>query len=326
MTPERKYNHRAYVHVFVISVDKGICFYSTADCLVWFTLFCVLAARYKVRVLAVCIMLNHFHIEARFHSKQSMSAFMRELGSRFTRQYNSHYRLSGPLFRERYGSSLKMKEQLVKDNFVYVCNNPIGKKAVRKAEQYRWNFLAYMESGCPFSSPIVIRKSSRRFLCVRAEVLQSCRKGQPLGYTFFGGLYDQLSVSERKQIVDLIVSSYNVIDYEELRRVWGGLDRICEMLHTVSGSEYDLADDNSSEDYRHYYQMIRIVGESGFDIRCKRFVDLPEAEAGRLAAIIASRTDATIAEIAKFLHLPLSELIGKPPRRNVTQRAVIKKS
>lgn len=315
MTPERKYNDRAYVHIFGITVDRGICFYTTADCLVWFTLFCVLAARYNVRVIAICIMLNHFHVEARFPSKQAMSAVMRELGSRFTGQYNRHYRLSGPLFHERYGSSLKTKEQRIKDNFVYVCNNPIGKKAVRKAELYRWNFLAYMESDCPFSSPIVIRRSSRRFRCVRAAVLQSCRNGQPLGYNFFGGLYDQLSVSEKKQIVDLIVSSYNVIDFEELRRVWGGLDRICEMLHTVSGSEYDLADDNSAEDYRHYYQMIRIVRESGFDIRCKRFVDLPDEEAVRLAGIIAARTDATKAEIAKFLHLPLSELMGKPPRR-----------
>ena len=310
MTPERKYSSRAYVHIFGITADKGICFYTTADCLVWFTLFCVLARKYNVRVIAVCIMFNHFHVEARFPSRQTMSAMMRELNSRFTQQYNRYYRLSGPLFRERYGSSLKVKEQWIKDNYVYICNNPIGKKAVRKAEQYRWNFLAYMESDSPFSAPIVVRSCSRHFLCVRAEVLRSCRNGQPLGYNFFGGMYDQLSSLERKQIVDLIVSLYNVIDYEELRRVWGGFDQICEMLHTVSGSEYELADDDSAEDYRHYYQMIRIVVESGFDIKHRRFVNLPDSEVGGLARIIADRVDVTKAEIVKFLHFPLLELFG----------------
>lgn len=310
MTPERKYSSRGYVHIFGITADKGICFYVTADCLVWFTLFCVLAVKYNVRVIAVCIMLNHFHIEAWFPSRDVMSAMMRELNSRFTQQYNRHYHLSGALFQARFGSSLKVKEQWIKDNYVYICNNPIGKKAVRNAEQYRWNFLAYMESDSPFSAPIVIRKGSRRFLCARAEVLRSCRNGQPLGYNFFDGIYDRLSSLEKKQIVDLIVSSYNVIDYEELRRVWGGFNQICEMLHTVSGSEYDLADDDAAEDYRHYYLMIRIVAEFGFDIKHRRFVNLPDAEVGSLARIIADHVDATKAEIAKFLHFPLLELFG----------------
>lgn len=310
MTPERKFSVRGYVHIFGITADKGICFYTISDYLVWFTLFCALAVKYDVRVIAVCIMFNHFHVEARFPSREVMSAMIRELNSRFAQQYNHHYRLSGPLFKERYGSALKIKEQRIKDIFVYICNNPIGKKAVRKAQQYRWNFLAYMASDHPFSEPVVIRRSSRLFLCARAEVLRSCRKGQSLGYLFFDGIYDRLSSLERKQIVDLIVSSYNVIDYEELRRVWGGYDQICEMLHTVSGSEYDLADDDSVEDYRHYYQMIRIVGEFGFDIRHRRFVNLPDAEVGYLARKIADSVYATKAEIAKFLHFPLLELFG----------------
>ncbi len=305
MTPQRKYSHRAYVHIFGITADKGICFYTTADCLVWFTLFCVLAKKYNVRVTAVCIMLNHFHFQAKFPSKEAMSAMMRDLSSRFTLKYNRNYCLSGPLFRERFGCSLKFKEQLVKDNFIYICNNPVGKKAVRKAEQFRWNFLAYMESDCPFSEPISVRSCSRSLLCARAVVLESCRKGHALGYNFFNGIYDGLSVQEKQQIVDLIISAYNVIRYDELRRVWGGLDRICEMLQTVSGSEYDLADDNSAEDYRHYYRMIRAVGEHGFDIRHGRFVNLTEEDAARLARKTAGSVDATKTEIAKFFHLPL---------------------
>lgn len=310
MTPERKYSFKGFVHLFEITADKGICFYTTADCLVWFTLFCVLAKKYKVRVIAVCIMLNHFHIEARFPSKQIMSSMMRELNSRFTQQYNRQYQLSGSLFRERYGSSLKIKEQHIRDNFVYIYNNPIGKKAVNKAEQYRWNFLAYMASNHPFSRPIVVRRSSKHFLCARAEVLRCSQKGLPLNYLFFTGIYNRLSNDEKKQIIDLVISSYNVIDYAHINRVWGEYEQICEMLHTISGSEYDLADDNSAEDYKHYYQMIRIVEDVGFDLKLRRFAGLEDAEIRRMAERIIAQAGVTKGEMAKFLHFPFPELFG----------------
>ena len=308
MTPERKYSFKGYVHIFGITADKGICFYTVADCLVWFTLFCVLARKYHIQVLAVCIMLNHFHIEARFPSKQAMSAMMRELNSRFAQQYNRYYRLSGPLFQERYGSALKIKDQRIKDNFVYICNNPVGKKAVRNAWQYRWNFLAYMDSDHPFSDALVIRRCSRNLLSARAEVLRCSRSGLPLGYLFFGGIYEGLTDVEKNQIVDWIVFTYNVIDYEVLRKVWGGYEQVCEMLSAVSGSEYDLADDDAIEDYRHYYQMIRIVLDSGFDIRRRRFTGLSYKEVRCLARRICDRIGVSRTELVKFLHNPLSEL------------------
>ncbi len=310
MTPERKYSFKGYVHIFCITADRGICFYTMADCLVWFTLFCILAVKYHVRVIAVCIMLNHFHIEAKFPSKHVMSTFMRELNSRFTQQYNRRYCLTGPLFHERYGSSLKIKEQRIKDNIVYICNNPIGKRAVHRAEEYRWNFLAYMESDRPFSAPVIIRKCSKQFLIVRSEVLRRARCRQPLDYNFFDGIYSELSLHERKQIVDRIIVSFNVLDYGELRNVWGGYGQICQMLQMVSGSEYDLADDDSAEDYKHYYQMTHIVEESGFDIWNRRFTGLPDKEIRRIAREIAEKVDATKAEVAKFLHYPLLELFG----------------
>lgn len=310
MTPERKYSFKGFVHLFEITADKGICFYTTADCLVWFTLLCVLAKKYNVRVLAVCIMLNHFHIEARFPSRQSMSSMMRELTGRYTQLYNRHYQLSGPLFRERYGSSLKVKKQHIRDNFVYICNNPIGKKAVSKAEQYRWNFLAYMASKHPFSRPIVVRRSSKHFLCARAEVLRCWQKGLPLNYLFFSGIYDRLSNDEKKQIIDLVISTYNVIDYAHIKKVWGDYEQVCGMLHTISGSEYDLADDDSAEDYKHYYLMIRIVEDAGFDLRLRRFAGRADAEIRRMAERIIARMGATKGEIAKFLHFPFPELFG----------------
>ena len=305
MTPKRKYSSRGYIHIFQITADRGICFYTAADCLVWFTLFCVLAEKYGAHVLAVCIMLNHFHIEAHFPSQEAMAAMMKELDARFTRQYNRKYGLSGSLFKGRYGSAPKTKVQKVRDNVVYIYNNPVPKKAVVRAEQYRWNFLAYMESDHPFSDKVVIRRSSRNLLAVLATVRNCKKKGSPLGYDFFSGMYGSLTPSERLQVLDYIVTCYNVVRYGDLRAMWGGYQEICSALKTVGGAEYDVEDDTMQEDYRHYYQMIKMLSQlADRDLTSSRFNGMDREEADRLAMSLYRKLGASRVELAKFLHCP----------------------
>jgi len=305
MTPKRKYTTRGYIHIFQITADRGICFYTAPDCLVWFTLFCILALKYDAHVLSVCIMLNHFHIEAHFPSREKMAALMQELDAGFTRKYNRKYGLTGPLFKGRYGSAPKSKEQKVRDNVVYVYNNPIPKRAATCAEQYRWNFLAYMDSSHPFSEKIVLRRSSHPLLAVLATVRQSRKRGKPLEYSFFEGLYESLTKKERLQVLDYIVSIYNVVRYDDLRVMWGGYRALCSALRTVGGEEYDVEDDRAQEDYRHYYQMIKLTPTlGGIDLTDARFDGLDREEIERLAWAFARKVGASRVELGKFLHGP----------------------
>ena len=273
--------------------------------MVWFTLFCVLAEKYGVHVLAVCIMLNHFHIEAHFPSPEIMAAMMQELDAIFTRQYNRQYGLSGKLFKGRYGSAPKSKEQKVQDNVVYVYNNPIPKRAVTRAEQYRWNFLAYMDSDHPFSEKVVIRRSSRELRTALATVRECRRQRAPLGYSFFSGIYESLEKEERLQVLDYIVKCYNVLRYDDLRLMWGSYESMCSVLKTVGGAEYDVEDDSSQEDYRHYYQMMKMTPQlAGIDLASTRFDSVGKRELDRLAGEFVRRVGASRVELGKFLHLP----------------------
>lgn len=306
MTPKRKFSSHGYVHIFHITFDSGVCFYSAADCLVWFTIFCILAVKYKVKVLAICIMLNHFHVEAKFSSRQIMSAMMRELDSWFTRAYNRHYGRSGALFDGKYGSAVKLKEQKIRDNFIYVCNNPVVKKAVRRAEDYRWNFLAYMSNNHPFSEKLTVRDSSRKLRFALTEVRRCRERMRPVGYGFFQGVYKDLSAVERRQILDYIVAQYNVIDYDTIRGMWGGFKKMCAGLGTVSGAEFDLRDDTSEEDYRHHYQMINLARDMGIDLA----YGCPKGDLESLVRLFYHQVGATKQEIVKLLHCPYLELFG----------------
>ena len=304
MTAIRKNSIYGYDHVYQITKDRGICFYTTADCLVWFTLLCVLARKYGIRVLSVCIMLNHFHIQIKARNPTILSKFMRDLTALFTRMYNKKYGLKGSLVRGQFCNAGKGKDQKIKENYIYICNNPVVKHAVSAAEQYRWNFLAYMESPNPFSNPIIPGSCSETMEQVLAIVRLWKKAARPIDYPFFDGVYSRLADEEKRQVLDYIVSEYNMIDYATVKHKWGDYQSICKMLATVSGSEYDLTEEYVQEDYRHYYQMIRLAKKEGYDLTFRRFNDLSLNELQRLANLFLSDTGASQIEISKFLHTP----------------------
>lgn len=301
MTATRKTSLKGYDHVYQITADRGICFYTAADCLVWFSLMCVLAERYGIRILAVCIMLNHYHIELHAPSPEALSSFMRDLNALFTRLYNRRYGTTGPLFSNKFKNAGKYKEQKIRENFLYICNNPVVKCAVPRAAQYRWNFLAYMQSAHPFSSQGDISSDERM-----GQVMSMARTrrsaGRPLDYAFFDGIYSQLSDSEKKQMLDYIIAQYNVIDYAAVKRMWGSFEQLNQVLLTVRGAEYDIEDDTAQEDYRHYYKMIRVAADLGYDLGKMRFGQLSPRELRRLACACREKAVASKVELAKFLH------------------------
>lgn len=302
MTAVRKNSTYGYDHVYQITADRGICFYSSVDCLVWFTLLCVLALKYQIRILSLCIMFNHYHIQLRAPSAQILSAFMRDLTAQFTRMYNRQYGLSGHLFDGQFRNAPKFKEQKIQENFIYICNNPVVKQAVRHAEQYRWNFLAFMDNNHPFSPAIQSDTTSDAMRMVLASIRERRKADHPVDYLFFRGMYNQLTDNEKRQVLDYIVTKYNVMDYTAIRQKWGDYQTVCKMLSMVSGFEFDLTEEAIKEDYRHYYKMIRLAGREGYGLVSERLNALSPTEQRRLAKIFRYEADASPVEIAKFLH------------------------
>lgn len=296
----RKCYKNGFQHVCQKSSDNGIIFYSSADFIVFFTLLCVKASRNKLRVLAVCLMLNHFHIEASFSSESVLSGFMNGLTSAFARMYNKQYKLSDKVFKKPFRSVSKYSDKKVRDNFIYIVNNPVEKKAVSRAEEYRWNFIKYLDNPAPFSEPVNPLTASKSLLSLMRKVTVRYRRGWCINYPFFRNGYYSLAEKERLQLIDFVISTYNVIDRDLVISIYGSVDSAVQAMNSVSGSEYDITDDYSDEDYRHYYKMVRIAEREGYDLRTMRFSPTEKYDA--LKHHFRKEVSASEYEICKFLH------------------------
>lgn len=298
----RKYKSNTWLHICQRTKDEGILFYNGIDALIFFTVICVKAEKYKIAIIAVCIMLNHFHLEVRAMSGNLISSFMNSVTSVYARASNRHYGQSGCVFTKPFKSVLKISDKKAKECFIYIGNNPKEKKAVSKCEEYRWNFLQYLENEHPFSNPIDSKDCSPELMLLisTAKVLHS--DGQWIPFSFFDKKYDALSAREKDQLADYIINLYNVVDKSVVLNAYGSYSDICTVINTVSGAEYGMSDDRSEEDYRHYYAMNRICESQGHDLRQERPAMFDDKEKKRLSLIFKKEARASQYEIAKYFH------------------------
>ncbi len=303
MTPERKFYRNGFQHIFQISVDRGLIFYTDEDCIVFFTILCSMAVKYRVRIVAVCIMKNHFHILVQFVLKDNMESFLNALCSVFARKYNFRYNRKGKLFRKPYGNAPKYGDDIY-GCIIYIYNNPIPKKARETAAAYRWNFLAYMDSRNPFSTPLN-NTSDTTLLKQRFSTVERIHSsGKYIDYAVLDSLKEGLNDEQYLQLLDHIVSVYNVIDYSLIQSKWKSRESLCEMLGLVKGLEYDLNEDVSREDYRNYERMNVLVRKAGFNLSRRRFdsEDADPSQISRLRGMAVYSINPSDVELAKYFH------------------------
>jgi len=301
----RKFYRDIVTHCYQRSADKGVLFYTTRDHLVYFTLYCTLARKYGIRVLALCQMPDHVHDAVSARCIKDLYGFKRELNSRFAKQYNEHAGINGPVF-ELFGSAPKQGAKSARTTIIYIGNNPVERQLVPRAEEYRWNYLAYGITPFPFSEPIVIRRASKPLRSAVRIVAAQYKAGLPMNYTLLEKLTNDLTPSERQQITDYIISTYNVIDYKEAVRYFDGYIDLINSMHVTTGKEFDLNETFLGKSDRPYADMTTILMEEcGFkDIH--EILRLDNEGKMKLFDILRKRTFVMGKQIAHYLHLPLA--------------------
>lgn len=301
----RKFFKDILNHCYQRSADGGVLFYTTRDHLVYFTLFCVLARKYGIQVLALCQMQDHIHDAVVAKRLKDLVGFKRELNARFAKMYNAESGIKGPVFEMPFGSAPKQSAKKARTNLIYIANNPVERQLVSTAENYRWNYLAYAVTSHPFSEPLVIRRASKPMRAAVRMVKAQYRAGLPMNYTLIKNITRELTPSELLQFTDFVISTYNVIDYPAAIRYFDNYADMMKSIQANTGSEYDLNEVFVGKSDKPYAQMTQILlEECGFE-DIHQILSLDNEEKWKLFVILRKRTYVMGVQIARFLHLPL---------------------
>ena len=236
----RRFKSKAMNHCYQNTVGGYLLFYSISDYLVYFTIFCTCAIRYGVTVLELCQMPDHVHSGVIASSLQQLRRFIQEVSSFYAREDSITCKRTGALFNAPFGSAPKIDLKKIKTILIYIGNNPVERDLCNTAIEYRWNYLAYGKSNNPFSEKLIIRNSSWAMKKAVREIKFWHKRNRHLTYSVLQRLFASLDRREGLQLIDYIITTYSVIDYDYASRFFGGLDNMIESMKFNTGSEYEI--------------------------------------------------------------------------------------
>lgn len=303
---KRKFIKEQMNHTYQRSVSGFNIFYEVEDYLVYYTIFSVMSRRYGMVVYGLCLMIDHIHTLTSTSSCKTFSKFMSNVAIQFVKEYNRYHNRVGPLFSECFGSAPKAGLKRLRTAIAYLFNNPVERLLCKRAQEYRWNFLAYAASDNPFSDPLVLKKASRGLRRALKEVDGTLKRNEYMTYVQLKRMFVGMDARETKQLIDYIIVRYNIIRYEDLTtKCYDGYENMLMAINSNAGSEYEVQElryGRSDAEYRYLYKYVH---EKGFK-DAGEVISLPSDSKFKLMVDMMNETSVSKLQICKFLHLKVA--------------------
>lgn len=103
--------------------------------------------RIDMRLLAWCLMPNHFHLVLWPHGNGDLARWMQWVTTCHVRRYHRHYRGSGHVWQGRYRAFVAQDTNHLLTVLRYVERNPVRAGLVKRAEKWPWSSAAFAGSG-----------------------------------------------------------------------------------------------------------------------------------------------------------------------------------
>jgi REP-associated tyrosine transposase len=185
-------------------INRGNCrqevFHKDSDFQAFVSLLREAREKHPVKLMAYCLMSNHFHLLLSPEKADDLSKFMQWLMTSHVRRYHRHYRTSGHVWQGRYKSFIVEEDGHLLTVARYVEGNPVRINLVPSADEWPWSSHGErlnggnLIDGLPLELPAnwteyVNQPTTESEL---ERVQQSVNRGAP-----FGGQPWQMSICEK---------------------------------------------------------------------------------------------------------------------------------
>ncbi len=299
---KRKFFPESFDHIFQHALGYRVIFYSLEDRLVFYTIFAVAAWRYDVKVLTLALMYNHFHTIIHCVSSKVRALFIGTVTSTFAMAFNRDIGRKGALFEKAYGNAPKSSEKKIRTCIAYNFNNSVEKGLFTRAEQDRWNFLAYVVSDHPFSKPLIPGRIPHRMQWRLKEVDAHVRDKAYMRYATLRRLFKGLGGDEREQLTDYIISHFRPFDIPALLNFYKDYPSMILAVNSNTGSEYEIKEEYRPDSDCIYTQMLEVIDHSSFADKPHAILSASIEKKTQIAFQLKKLTGALDYQIARLLH------------------------
>ena len=178
-------------HVLNRGNARAEVFHKPEDYDAFVALFEPACERLRMRILAYCLMPNHFHLILWPYGDGDLGRWMQWLMTSHVRRYHRHYGGSGHVWQGRFKAFPIQQDEHLLGVLRYGERNPLRARLVRKAENWRWSSLRLRQPGADSSiltpSPVSLPRHWRELVnepqteAEVAAIRASIARGAPYG-------------------------------------------------------------------------------------------------------------------------------------------------
>ncbi|MFN4258954.1 MAG: transposase [Gemmataceae bacterium] len=182
-------------HVLNRAVARHTLFQNDGDYQAFERVFAEALAKHPMRVLAYCVMPNHWHFVLWPERDGDLTVFLSWLTLTHTMRWHAHHQTSGSghLYQGRFKSFPIETDDHLYTVLRYVEQNPLRAQLVARAEQWRWSSLYLRASGdaratnllhawpLPMPRKWTALVNAAQTEAELARVRQSVKRGSPYG-------------------------------------------------------------------------------------------------------------------------------------------------
>ena len=134
-----------YAHVISRSIRKLKLFHEAEDFRYFKQLLIQAKQKAKFKIFHYCLMQTHFHLVVRMGELNDFSFAIRDIKRDYAFKFHSKYKLSGPIWRDRFKSLL-----IENENYLYACgkyieDNPVKAQLVEQRIDWAHSSGRYYE-------------------------------------------------------------------------------------------------------------------------------------------------------------------------------------
>ena len=176
-----------YAHVISRSIRKLKIFRADEDFEVFRKELLIEKRKKGFRIFHYCLMQTHFHLVVEIPDVIEFSRSLARAKSNYARAFHSKYRLSGPIWRERYRSLLIENEKYLTTCGYYIEANPVRVGIVKRMADWPYSSHRFYHQK---STDVLVDGFKGCNSSVREEALEELNPkdfehGSVIGSTFF---------------------------------------------------------------------------------------------------------------------------------------------
>lgn len=145
-------------HVLNRGNDRRTVFHKDGDYAAFVLLLAEAGERTPVRLLAYCLMPNHFHLAVWPAGDRDLSLSMQWLPAAHVRRYHKHYHTSGHVWQGRFKAFPIQADDHLLTVLRYIERNPVRAGLVGRAQDWRWSSACPGGPGAPALDPGPVRR------------------------------------------------------------------------------------------------------------------------------------------------------------------------